>query len=119
MNNTSATYKEPSVALMRNLLGSISLEDVQEAEMSESERKDYCASISAVFPRLEKDIKKFLQEQLLFCSNSAENWDQVLFGRGTFNGMDLLLQHWKVAHIEHASKIPKEEFDKNSPINQI
>src|SRR3990167_10007070 len=119
MYDSNATYKEPSIALMRNLLGSVSLEDVEQEEMTESERKDYCAAISAVFPRLEKDIKKFLHEQLLFIATNGVDMEQIQFARGTFNGLDMLLDHWRIVHLEYISKIPKEEFDKTSPINQI
>ena len=119
MYDSNATYKEPSIALMRNLLGSVSLEDVEQEEMTESERKDYCAAISAVFPRLEKDIKKFLHEQLLFMATNGVDMEQIQFARGTFNGLDMLLDHWRIVHLEYISKIPKEEFDKTSPINQI
>lgn len=115
--------KEPelSIALMRHLLGSIDLSDIEEdKEMSEGERKEYCATISAVFPRLEKEIKKFLHAQLMFSANQAEDWDKVVFGRGTYNGIDLLYQHWKTAHVEHTAKgKPKEEFDKHSPIGEV
>ena len=117
MSNT----KEKSLELLRLELGSIDLSSTQEdKEMSESERKDYCAAISSVFPRLEKDIKKFLYEQLMFTSNRAEDWDRVIFGRGTFNGMDILLNHWRIASLEHTAKtVPEEEVDKSNPIAEL
>lgn len=103
------------------MLGSIDLSDLEEDEdMGENERKEYCAAISAVFPRIEKDIKRFLHEQLMFVCNQAETWERVIFGRGTFNGMDLLLEHWKKAHMEHTAKtIPEEPGDKTNPIGEI
>lgn len=113
--------KEPSLELMRHLLGSVDLSDVEEdKEMSEGDRRDYCSAINAVFPRLEKDIKQFLYTQLMFNSNNAETWDQVIFGRGTFNGIDLLLQHWSKANQEHIGRSkPEENFDKNNPVGEI
>ncbi len=113
--------QELSSSLMRHLLGSISFEDVEEdKEMTEGERKEYCASISAVFPRIEKDIKKFLYAQLMFSSNQADDWERVIFGRGTFNGLDILLEHWRKAHVEHSEKIkPKEKFDESNPLPEI
>lgn len=110
-----------SIKAMRHMLGSIDLSDLEEKEESESDREAYCAAIFAVFPRLEKDIKKMLYEQLLYASNQAETWERVIFARGTFNGMDLLLEKWKQAALEHEVK-PKEdreEFNKNSSISEI
>jgi len=100
----------PSIKLLRHQLGSIDLSDVdlEEKEMSKEERKQYCAAIFAVFPRLEKDIKKFLYTQLMFGNNNAETWEQVIFGRGTFNGIDLLYKYWKDAATEFEAT-PKEE----------
>lgn len=109
-----------TITLLRHQLGSIDFKDVDQEDMSENERKAYCSHISGVYDILEKDIKKFLYEQLMFISNEAQTWDQVILGRGTFNGMDLLLEHWKKAHEEHLSNMkPEEEFDKNKLLPDI
>jgi len=111
-----------SLKLLQHQLGSISLDDIEEEDMSDAERKEYCSTISAVFPRLEKDIKRFLYSQLMFMSNNAQNWDQVIFGRGTFNGMDILLNHWRQAHTEHQDQIREvnsPKFDKSNPIGEM
>ena len=110
---------ESTLALQRHLLGSIDFSDIEENEqMSETERKAYCAAIFAVFPRLEKDLKKALYDQLMFVSNEAQTWEQVLFGRGTFNGISLMLEKWRKAASEY-EKPPEEEYDRHSPINLI
>ena len=83
----SKEFDKDTLKLLRHSLGSIDLSDIEQEEMSEAEAKEYNAAISAVFPRIEKDIKKFLYEQLLFMSNEAQTWDHVLFGRGTYNGL--------------------------------
>lgn len=108
-----------SLEVIRHELASIDLSDIGDEEMTENERKEYMAAISAVFPRLEKDIKRFLHAQLMFISNNAQDMNQISFGRGTFNGMDLLLNHWRKAHEEHTIKEPKEEFDKSSPVGEL
>ena len=112
---------DKSLELLRKELGSINLSETEEdKEMSESDRKEYVAAISAVFPRLEKDIKRLLYEQLMFTSNRAETWEQVILGRGTFNGMDILLNHWKTAHLEHTAKSqPKEEVDDHKVLPEL
>lgn len=110
---------EPTTALMRHMLGSIDLSDVEEKEMTENERKEYCASISAVWPRLEKDIKMFEYMQLMYSVNQAETWEKTIFGRGTFNGMDILFNHWKKASDEHQERLKPEIFDKHDVIGSI
>ncbi len=110
-----------TLALMRNLLGSIDLSDVEvEEEMTETERDGYCAQVFAVFPIIEKDIKKMLYQQLLFSSNNAETWEQVLVSRGTCNGLYLLLEKWKKATAEYEDKHKgKEDFDKNNSLPEL
>lgn len=95
-----AENKEPTIELQRHLLSSLDLSDIEDKMLSETERKEYTAAIFAVWPRLEKDLKKFMYDQLLFASQKAATWEEVLFARGTFNGMDLLFEHWKGAAIE-------------------
>ncbi len=92
-----ADIKEPTIKLQRHLLASLDLSDLEDKMLSESERKDYVAAIFAVWPRLEKDLKKFMYDQLMFASQKATTWEEVLFARGTFNGMDLIFEHWKIA----------------------
>ena len=118
---------EKSLALQRHLLGSIDLEDIvgeviigKSKEETESERKDYCAAICAVWPRLEKDLKELMVAQLMYSSNQAEDWEKVIFGRGGFNGLSLVFEKWKAANAEHLERgKAKEEFDKHEVIGQI
>jgi hypothetical protein len=118
---TPSNLSELSHALLRHQVGSIDLTDVVDAEeMSENERAEYCAAISAVWPRILKDIKKFQYEQLMFAMNESQIWEQVLMARGTFNGFDLLREHWLIAHNEHVAKgLPKPEFDPHSPVGEV
>ena len=72
------------------------------------------------FQNLEKDLKKLLYEQLLFQSNEASDWDKVLFGRGTFNGLALFLEQIQKAHEEHiGNSLPKEKFDKYKVVGEL
>lgn len=108
-----------SLKLQRNLLGSIDLADLEKEE-TEEERRAHSSAIFAVYPRLESDLKKLLHAQLLFASNEAETWEQVLFGRGTFNGLSLFLEHLKVLQSEHIENSRgKEDFDHSSPISEV
>ncbi len=98
-----AEKEEPTIKLQRHLLASLDLSDIEDKMMTETERKDYTAAIFAVWPRLEKDLKKFMHDQLMFASQKATTWEEVLFARGTFNGLDLIFEHWKIAATEFES----------------
>lgn len=105
-----AENEEPTIKLQRHLLSSLDLSDLEDKMMSEVERKAYVAAIFAVWPRLEKDLKKFMYDQLLFASQKATTWEEVLFARGTFNGMDLMFEHWRIAANEfEASAVERME----------
>ena len=107
--------------LIRHTLGSIDLSEVEdEKEMSEAERQAYVASIHAVWPRLSRDIRRFMLHQLMFNSKEAETWEQVLFGRGVLDGMAQVYNHWQIAHLEH-QEINKTDdgFDKHSVVGEI
>ena len=114
-----AYVDKQSLDLVRGALGLVTLEDIEDKEQDENERKEYCNAIAAVFPRLEKDIKKALYEQLLKTSMQSETWEQTLVGRGVFAGFELLLEKWQKANAEHLSQIPKEVFDPHNPIGTI
>jgi hypothetical protein len=110
-----------SLKLIRQGLGVVDLSDVEnEKAMNEQERRDYCAAVHAVYPRLEKDIKRFLYQQLLVTAKESADWEMVLFGRGAFDGMAQLLEHWRTAHHEHQDvNKPEGEFEKHSPVGEI
>lgn len=108
-----------SIEIIRHILGSIDLSDVEERDQTPEERKEYCGIISASFPTLEKDIKALLHAQLLYASNQAEDWDKVIFARGTFNGMSLLLEKWRQAHMEHHARGRPDSLDETNPLPEI
>ena len=109
-----------SLDLIRKSLAIITLEDIKEKDQDENERKEYCAAIAAVFPRLRKDIEKALYQQLIKTSLQSESWEQLLVGRGVYAGMEILLETWKNATTEHLNQAKtKEEFDKHSIVGEI
>jgi len=112
--------KEPTISLQRNILASIDLQMMEDEEMSETERKAYCSAIFAVFPRIEKDLKRFMYQQLLFQGTEADTWEKVIFGRGTFNGLDLMYEYYKKVSQEHISNSKREDdFDKHEVISKL
>lgn len=108
--------------LFRQNLATIDLSDVVEMdEMSPSERAAYCGAIFAVWPRLEKDIKDAMFAQIMYNSKHADNWEQVIFGRGVIDGFAQLHARWEKAATEHQERATegKEQIDPHNPINQI
>ena len=90
-----------------------------ESPMTEAERKEYCSAIAAVWPRLEKDIKKFLFKQIMFNNNQAIDWDQVLIGRGVFAGQEMLYDYWKSINQEYLDRLVHTNFDSHSPLAEF
>lgn len=87
----------------------ITLELPNETEITETERAEYCAVIFAVFPRLDKDIREKMYEQLVSTYTGADDWDKVLKGQGVMEGMAVLLEHWRLANSEHIASITNKE----------
>lgn len=95
----------------------IEIKITEEKEQTEQERKDYCGSIHAVFPRIEKDIKHALHMRLVHTAMETKTWEELTLNRGIMEGMALLLEQWRGAHSEHVSNSqPEQEFNKHSPL---
>lgn len=108
--------------LLRHQLGVIDFADIEtenEKVETEAERRAYCGAIHAVWPRLEKDIRKLMYAQLLFGAKQAETWEQVVYSRGALAGMESLFELWASAHHEFQEKATPEEFDKYNIVPEL
>ena len=106
-------FNKSATLLNRHQLGSLSLDDARD-ELEETKQKERNASIATSYKHIEISIKKLIIAQQEFMANQCENESQLLFGRGTTNGLSLVLeemQSYKNQH-EELSK-PKEGFDKH------
>jgi len=103
-----------SVTLMnRHQLGSIDLPDIKE-ELTENEQKERNANIANSYKYIEPTIKKLLIAQQEFMAKQCENENQLLFGRGSINGIAVVLEElrsYKLAHEEETK--PQEKFDEH------
>lgn len=79
----------------------LTLELPETKEQGEAERKEYCGAIFALFPRIEKDIKEKMYEELVKTYTEADDFNKVLRGQGIMEGMAILLEHWRLANLEH------------------
>lgn len=110
-------FHKSATLLNKNQLGSIDLSDVRDKELSENEIKKRNANIANSYKYIEPTIKKLLIAQQEFIANRCENENQLLFGRGSINGISVVLEElrsYKLAHEEDTK--PQEKFDKFNPI---
>jgi len=109
-------FRKSATLLNREQLGSLSFDDVRD-ELAEEERKTRNASISSSFQHIELSIKKLLIAQQEFMANQCENEQQLLFARGSVNGLTLALEEMKSYKSQHEELTsPKEKFNKFNPI---
>jgi len=89
--------QENSAKLLRHLLKSIDLSDIDELERQElSDEAFYnrAADIEMFYKNhLEKVLKLLIQKQLEWIGTQIQNNDQLMFARGTINGL-FLIQNW-------------------------
>ncbi len=106
----------------------IELELPKEGVLDEKERRAHNAAIFATFPRLERDIKAKMYEQLINTYSIgigvADTKDKVGFeivrGNGIMEGMAILLEKWKIdAQAHEADAKPEEKFDEHEVIGEI
>lgn len=96
----------------------LTLELPREKEQSEQERKDYCAAIFAIYPRLERDVKEKMYEELVktysINAGTSKTREEIVLatirGNGIMEGMAILLESWQQANTEHQSP-PEKEVD--------
>lgn len=105
-----------SDSFIRKILGSINLEDVRDKVKDANEIQNYEAAIAAVFKdHIEPTVKKLIIAQEQFMGRQANNMDQLSFGRGTVNGLCLILEEFESAWKNHeATKKPIEEPDQST-----
>ena len=100
-----------SVDLMRELLGTKSFSrDVR--PMDGEARKNYVARIAASWPDLDKDTDLMIAVQEQNMGRRVNNQDELMFGRGTINGIMLIKDYYEDRYNEHkANTKPEEKFD--------
>lgn len=97
----------------------IQLEIPKEEPQTEQERHDHCAAIFAVFPRIKKDIKEKMYEQLtnlysvgIGTSKTKEERDfEIIRGNGILEGMAILLTDWQAAATEFEASAKESQED--------
>jgi len=105
-------FNKSATLLNREQLGSIELDLAGITGLSEDEIKERNATISSDFKIIELTIKRLLIAQQEFMANQCENEKQLLFGRGSSNGISLVLEEFKKYKSQHDELTkPSEEFN--------
>lgn len=99
----------------------------QKEELDEDKRKKHNASIFAVFPVLEHDIKAKMYEQLIntYSENvaTAKTREEVIMttvrGNGIMEGLAIILESFRASAFAHESESKKETFNKHESIGSI
>lgn len=81
-----------SDSLMRRILGSIDLSEEPNDEVFNNR-------VGSIFEIIEPKLRKMAREQERFTTAESADWGQVLFGRGTLNGIELVIEELKKAHV--------------------
>lgn len=103
------TTTDDALTLIRHQLGSIALSDVPRKEPEGEARRAYCAKVSALYDELKPVVEELVRAQIEYGIEKSANWDQVVYARGTVNGLALVLERFEKYHLEHLADIqPKE-----------
>ncbi len=107
--------EENSSKLLKNLLGSVDLSDIDELEKKELSQNEFIerAANADIFYKtyFEKILKLFIQKQLEWIGTQASTTEQLMFGRGTINGLFLIKDWFK----EQSDAITQYREDNKPP----
>ena len=90
-NNYKEEFFKSAAILSRNQLGSIDVFG-DKKELKEGEQKDRNAKIANDYKLLERIIEDLIKDQTEFMVKDCKDEYQFLFGRGTINGLSLVLE---------------------------
>jgi hypothetical protein len=115
MKKKTGTKKKTVVEFNRHQIGSISLTDIDYIDsLSVSDRRNYLQQAENIWtnPVFQNEIKTIIQKQLEFIGMESKDYNQILIGRGTINGVSLLQERLETLHSEYIQGIkPPEKFD--------
>lgn len=107
----------------RHYLESIDLKDLDRIfdGMKEQEKKDYIARASEIWanPVFLQELRRIIGSQSVFVSSQCFNWEQVLVGRGTINGVGLVEDCFRRLHSMHLDNLKNSimvDGDETTPI---
>lgn len=110
-------FNKSATLLNRHQLGSIDLTDVRDKKLTENEIRERNAAITVAYKHIENAIKRLEVAQEEYLSTHCEQTKPVLFGRGSINGISLVLEEFEDYKQQHDELIkPTEGFNKHKVI---
>lgn len=105
--------------VMRHQLGSVNPADIRYIKsMTHNETDAHNDSISNIFisKAFSLEIQSLIDTQVYWMAQQSDGGRQHDFGKGTINGLSLVLERFEQLHGEVINKNkPKEEVDKEAP----
>jgi hypothetical protein len=116
-----STKKKNIIETTRHCLGSINLSDMVVVDsLTPTDRLNYLKDAEGVFQNqvFQNELKMMVQAQLEFIGLNAANYEEVIMGRGTMNGIDLMLERFSALHNEYRQAIKPEDknFNEFNPL---
>lgn len=113
---------EPSLAVIQAQAGSISIIEVDFESETSDERMDNLSKAHTIV----KDgivaliVQDLINAQLEFTTKRSESWEQVIFGRGTINGILLVDKAIEALSLKYQDVVNREkdklDFDPDATI---
>lgn len=96
--------------IARHTLGSIDLKDISDPdEMDEASYNEHLARVVQLYEVFEKEARWIMKLQHDFWFTNSNSWEQTMFGRGTSNGIQLILDRFQLLKDKHLQKTTKVE----------
>ena len=109
-NKTEAIPTAPLLVVARHTLGSIDVSDIEDPDkQSDEDYLSYCARAAQFYDLLEKEAKYMVKLQHDYWFTQAEGESQMMFGRGTSNGIQLMLDRFEKLKNIYIDKTKIEE----------
>lgn len=115
------TFNDKAAENTRHVLGSINLSDLVDVNLlTPTDKLNYLKEAEGMFQNttFQNELKTMIQAQLEFIALNAANYEEVIMGRGTMNGLSLMLERFSTLHNEYkqATKLEDKDFDPFNPL---
>ena len=108
------------LTVARHTLGSIDISDITDPDnLPEADYKEYVATAFGIHSMIQKELKWIMKLQHDFWFTQSDGWDQTLFGRGTTNGIQLIVDRFELLknkHLENTKPIEEPELGSREDI---
>lgn len=99
----------PLLTVARHTLGSVDLRDISDPDgIDEKDYTEYTARAVQFYDFFEKEAKWMMKLQHDWWFTNSDSWEQTMFGRGTINGIQLLLDRFGKLKNDYTERTKKE-----------